>query len=459
MRAKILRLHLYILGLSTLLLCCLGFSLLLSGSTPFSDSLIEQARNFTRPFEFNYIKWTQKALLIKATQASLAIPQTLSRTTRYELVAEYFDLVSRLERNEAALNQLYANPQITDKETASHTLQEENRRLRERYALILPFVESILQEQVSEILRREGLNTLGQPLPPVLYHTASVPVGLVISPRDRIVQLANISLVPELSLEEQIALEEAVAKKLNVSTLVVPIGGVGVYPTMIMRTTNLPWLLNVIAHEWTHNYLQFRPLGMLYDKTPELRTMNETTASIVGNEIGQKALAEYYPQLASAIQAQPSPWAFSSVGSFADLRLYPALEASAFGMGFPVAPPRQDSQPFDFRAEMHRTRVTVDQLLAEGKIEEAEAYMEERRRFFWEHGYPIRKLNQAYFAFYGAYADVPGGPAGEDPVGPAVRALRERSASLAEFLNRIAWMISFEELQQALGEIPERQGK
>jgi len=106
--------------------------------------------------------------------------------------------------------------------------------------------------------------------------------------------------------------------------------------------------------------------------------------------------------------------------------------------------------PFDFRAEMHETRVTVDKLLAEGKIEEAESYMEKRRQVFWDNGYLIRKLNQAYFAFHGAYADVPGGAAGEDPVGPAVRALRAQSVSLADFINTIAWMTSFQQLQQAI---------
>jgi hypothetical protein len=99
---------------------------------------------------------------------------------------------------------------------------------------------------------------------------------------------------------------------------------------------------------------------------------------------------------------------------------------------------------------MHETRVQADEILAEGKIEEAEAYMEERREYLWEHGYLIRKLNQAYFAFHGAYADVPGGAAGQDPVGPAVRTLREQSGSLADFINTIAWMTSFEELQQAI---------
>jgi hypothetical protein len=99
---------------------------------------------------------------------------------------------------------------------------------------------------------------------------------------------------------------------------------------------------------------------------------------------------------------------------------------------------------------MHTTRVQVDALLAEGKIKEAETYMDQRRQVFWNNGYPIRKLNQAYFAFYGAYADVPGGAAGEDPVGPAVRALRAQSSSLAAFLKRIAQMSSFQQLQNAL---------
>jgi hypothetical protein len=101
---------------------------------------------------------------------------------------------------------------------------------------------------------------------------------------------------------------------------------------------------------------------------------------------------------------------------------------------------------------MHQTRLRVDELLAQGRIEEAEAYMEERRVFFWEHGYQIRKLNQAYFAFYGAYADEPVGAAGEDPIGAAVRQLRAQSPSLAAFLQRISWMWSPEQLLEAVHE-------
>jgi hypothetical protein len=80
--------------------------------------------------------------------------------------------------------------------------------------------------------------------------------------------------------------------------------------------------------------------------------------------------------------------------------------------------------------------------------------METRRKIFWENGYQIRKLNQAYFAFFGAYNDAPGGSgeAGKDPVGPAVQELRKRSASLADFLNRISWVTSFEGLQALLAD-------
>jgi hypothetical protein len=159
--------------------------------------------------------------------------------------------------------------------------------------------------------------------------------------------------------------------------------------------------------------------------------MNETTASIAGGEIGTLVLQQYYPEL---LPSSSSP-----------IQGFVALDRSILHVDR-----SDDTAPFDFRAEMHETRVTADEMLADGKIEEAEAYMEERRQVFWTNGYLLRKLNQAYFAFHGAYADVPGGAAGEDPVGPAVRALREQSASLADFVNTISWMTSFEQLKQAI---------
>ena len=100
---------------------------------------------------------------------------------------------------------------------------------------------------------------------------------------------------------------------------------------------------------------------------------------------------------------------------------------------------------------MHETRVNVDEMLAAGQVEEAEDYMEARRQFFWENGYHIRKLNQAYFAFHGAYADAPGGAAGDDPVGEAVRVLWQRVGSPAGFLQLMARMNSYQDLLNEVG--------
>jgi hypothetical protein len=84
---------------------------------------------------------------------------------------------------------------------------------------------------------------------------------------------------------------------------------------------------------------------------------------------------------------------------------------------------------------MNETRVTVDSLLAQGKIEEAERYMEQQRRLFVAHGYRIRKLNQAYFAFYGGYQSPGAGAGGADPIGPAITEIRQRSPSLRAWLE------------------------
>ena len=398
--------------------------LLGSSSVPAGDQT-ESVRAFTRQIEFNYIDWTLNAVKDKLYQFSLGTARYLPQKLRHQTTLEYLDLVMQIQRGEAALREMYADPNISDPESLSAPFREKMEGLYSRRELLAPLAESILQDQLSQVVADMGLTLGGQPVPPVLYRVTPLPMGLIVSPRNTIRQDDNIPLLPDLTLDEQVALEEQVSEALDVSTLVVGIGGVGVYPTMVMQSTDLNWLAEVVAHEWTHNYLSLRPLGLNYLTSPELRTMNETAASIAGKEIGRELISRYYPELLPPPPAEPP------------------------------AEPAGDSQPpeeavFDYRAEMRDTRVEVDRLLAEGKVEEAEQYMEERRVFFWENGYIIRKLNQAYFAFYGAYADEPGGAAGEDPVGTAVRRLRADSPSLAHFLKRIAWMSSYEQLQGAV---------
>ena len=99
---------------------------------------------------------------------------------------------------------------------------------------------------------------------------------------------------------------------------------------------------------------------------------------------------------------------------------------------------------------MNETRVTVDGLLADGKIAQAEAYMEARRRLFVAHGYVIRKLNQAYFAFYGGYQSGSPGEGGADPIGPAVAAIRDQSASLHDWIATMRGITTRDQLLAAV---------
>jgi hypothetical protein len=408
-----------------------AISIAATGDAPRLTGTSDRVRTFTREIEFDYPNWVWDAAWIKLEQGTIALPHLFDRATNKQIVIEYLRTTRNLMQAEQEIEQIFADPAITDKESTSAHVRAQRDKLIDRQASLAPLAEATLQSQITEALADFDLTTTGQPIPPVLYHTSSTPLALIVSERSIIQQIANISVLPTLTLDDQIKLEDKVAGSLNVSTLVVPIGGVGVYPTMVTETTDLRWMLETIAHEWIHNYLSLRPLGINYGTTSELRTMNETTASLAGNEIGTFVVERHYPELLASGSA-------------------PNMNAVSFGE---VAGPSNqiDNPPaFDFRAEMHETRVTADMMLAEGKIEEAEVYMEQRRQFLWENGYLLRKLNQAYFAFHGAYADSPGGAAGEDPVGPAVRALREQSASLADFVNTIAWMTSFEQLQQAV---------
>jgi len=407
--------------LSFLLICA---ALALGGSSLPPGDQVERIRAFTRSIEFDYITWTLDALGVKLGQFALGSSNYIPTDSQSQLVIDYLKLVSDINALQSKIQLIYADPNTANPEKESAVLRKNLESLENKRSELEPRAEAVLQGQISTAAADLGLTLGGQPVPPVLYHTTPPPDALIVSPRNVIRQDADISINADLTIDQITKLEEAVDRKMNVSSLVVGIGGIGLYPTMVMQTSDINWLTEVVAHEWVHNYLTLRPLGFSYLSTPELRIMNETAASIAGIEIGRAVVAQYYPQY-----------------------LPPPSEPD----GTSSEPGTQTVEPdrFDFRQEMRTTRVIVDQLLSEGKIDAAENYMEERRRLFWDNGYLIRKLNQAYFAFYGAYADQEGGASGADPVGTAVRALRAESPDLASFLNRISWMWSFDQLKKA----------
>ena len=374
--------------------------------------------------DFDFLVWFLDALAAKAGERAGLAHTFLPQKTRKEVVLTYLDLVRDARRLQGEVNALYADPGVADPDAASASLRAQLAQTRAEMRRLQPLAQAVMQEQVSAVLADEGFALLGGVSPPVQMHMTALPLMLIVSPRDEIYQLYGVPLVPALTAPELESLESTVYRQLDRSALVVPIGGLGFFPAMIVETSNVNFLADVVAHEWAHHWLTVRPLGIRYLASRELRTINETVASIVGVEVGAQVIERFYPEF-----VPPET---------------PALAAGGEADPAPDEPP-----PFDFRSEMAATRIRVDELLAAGRVEEAEAYMEERRRLFVANGYPIRKLNQAYFAFYGAYADTPGA-AGDDPIGPAVLALRENSPSLHDFLTSVSRVTSVEELEAAL---------
>jgi len=211
---------------------------------------------------------------------------------------------------------------------------------------------------------------------------------------------------------------EASADSNGVSSLVAPIGGLATYPSMILEEDVPERVMTSVAHEWLHQYLIFYPLGAGYWERQDTREINETTAELVGQEIGSQLSAQYRLQ-------RPAP---SSSG------------------GQPT---------FDFRAFMRETRRQTEQLLGSEQIDAAEAYMRTRRDELQQHGYAIRKINQAYFALYGSYG---GGFAASpsNPIPDLLRQLRERSASLADFIFQVRGITSVTELRATLAQTEQR---
>lgn len=391
---------------------------------PFDDP--EQIRKYTRPYEFDYFGWTANAVWQKLSEISLGPIRHLSTLQQREIIKDYFQALADTQNLKNSLENLYADPGSSLKKDDPLVLEKKLLEQEQRLDRLSLLAESVIQDQISQVLSAMGLVTIKQPLPPVLYHVTDLPKDLIISPRNVIRQEKSVSLQSDLSPREEIALESSVEENTIYSALVVPVGGVGTYPTMVISTRNLLYLVDTVAHEWTHNLLTFRPLGWNYSKTPALRTMNETTASIAGEEISWFLIRRFYGDL---IRPEEN---FS----------YETYEADFNSLA------TESQAGFDFQKEMYQTRVIVDEMLQQNKIEEAEQFMESRRKIFWDNGYQIRKLNQAYFAFYGAYANETFSAAGADPVGNDVRILRARSKNLFSFLQKISWMSSYDQLDK-----------
>lgn len=373
---------------------------------------------------FDYIAWELGTIHYKIGQSFAGEHAYINETERSQMVRTYFDDLTHTKQIETQIETIYTDPNVIDPQTESADLRAERDTLRASLYSRQTTIEAILEGQVAVILIEAGFGIGGQLIPPMSMRFIGQTQILVASPRDKIDMEYVLTLEP-IPVDERERIESEILTEQNLSSVIIPIGGMALYPAMIVETPNLSYIIETFAHEWLHHYLMFYPLGWETElfQNGESRIINETTASIFGRIIGRKVLERYYPELVPSPAPQTSP---------------------------PHPQTQETPQPpaFDFNSEMHQTRIRVDDMLASGTVEEAEAYMEARRKVFWDNGYRIRKLNQAWFAFYGGYQVEGISAGGEDPIGPAVQTLFDSSPTIRDWIITMRTITTRDQLLQ-----------
>jgi hypothetical protein len=382
-----------------------------AGCAPMRD-FDSHLNSIVKPYRFSTLNWELKTILGGGKQSISS--QEGEVADESSQVTEYFSLAERINALKSEIKAINTG----DRQGDLASLEAELNPLEEQKAVLEDVVRRIITKQIKDVLAGQGIFhpmdkyiKLKVRFPPVSFELEKPPNLLVISPRDRIESMREVTLRQELSLEEMEDIEAEV-DKLGVSSLVVKLGGFGgTYPTFVANDASLRFTIDTATEEWLHQYLVFKPLGFLYlldltgvRRNYDIATMNETVASMVSKEIGTLVCEKYQSQCdrgdSQAREAEPD---------------------------------------FDFNREMRDIRRAVDRYLAQGEIEQAEEFMEQKRRFLASKGYYIRKLNQAYFAFHGTYADR---PTSVSPIGLELKQLRSQSASLKDFLDTVAGMTS-----------------
>ena len=389
-----------------------------------STRYLNPAQVAASPYLYNIVEWEFQNFLSKWVHRLWEIlPGDPDQAERQAAVDRYFQLGQDERRLARELRDAAASDDVEARDKIQASLSD----LRAQREGMRADVEETIEAGISYVIVYEDLSTVGQFIfPPVDIRLGDPPKLLITSPRDRIERAHDVLLSTDVTLQEREAIESQLLTESDMAALVENIGGLATYPASIPTNQPMRWTFQATAHEWMHHYMFFRSLGQNMFKTGEMVKLNETVASIAGDEIGDMAYVLLGGELPVEVPAPPAE----------------AVEKSA------EAPDQE--LVFDFSREMRKTRLRVDDLLAQGQIEQAEAYMEERRLFFVENRYSIRKLNQAYFAFYGTYADT---AASVSPIGDQLIRFRSFMPDVGTFVRTVSGVSSYEEFLELLSEL------
>ena len=388
------------------------------------DSLrLNPAQQAAAPYLYDLVFWQAANFFDKwYHRMERALPWSSISTENERLKLDaYFQAVKDLSLIQEQLN-LVEREGVEIQGTVAK-LEESAGEVRDSLDRLRNDVEETLEATISSVVREEGVGFWVFLFPPVDIRLTNTPKLLVTSPRDRILRTYDVLLESGLGIDEREQVEEELLDYSNLSAVVLDIGGLATYPASIPFGRDFEHTLDIAAHEWLHHYFFFKSLGQNMFNNDDMQVLNETAADVIGREIGRRA----------SVKLGGIP-----------------RDALGDGEANPEEGTLDRDDGFDFNEEMQQTRLRVDKLLEEGKIEEAEAYMEERRLTFEEHGVHIRKLNQAYFAFHGTYAD---SPASVSPIGDQLHEMHELVPDLGDFIDIVSGMSSYEEFLESLAEL------
>ena len=381
----------------------------------------------TASSSFSLEEWVTKSLTAKALGGLFDFLPGRGHSVeeRESVIRRYFELGEQVRRIEGTLALSVARSGIdAENNQEAAALEEELDGLRDQRDDLSGLVEEELENVVAGVLREQDLDRNWGPFdplfPPVSFRLERLPKLIVVSPRDRIANIDVHLLEPDLSVAKRVSLESEVGPEQNHSALVTGLGGLATFPSLVSDSQSLRLSLQTIVHEWLHHYFFFHPLGQSYFDSANMTTVNETAADIGGKELGDLAFIALGGEI-------PPP---RDVGS---------TQAST------------DSDRFDFDTTMRETRLRTDELLEARMIDEAEAYMEERRQIFVENGYPIRVLNQAYFAFHGTYAE---NAASVSPIAGQLRQVRDDSETVGRFIQRVRGFGNYKSFLEYVEQLP-----
>lgn len=397
------------------ILLALGFVVIIM--QPGDRRLLEPEEIATAGFGYNLTSFEIVNLPAKwAHRIYSSLPWVeIDNQTRNARLDRYPDLARELRKARDGLKLALAqNDQIAVSIHQTHidNLIAERNQIRDS-------VEELLESAISTELIKLGLHQDGEFIwPPVDFRIDDTPHILVTSPRDKIERDSVRLLQPDLTEQDKLQMETEVLERADLSAVVLPTGGLASYPNLVPSDYSLQSLLEVSAHEWLHAYLIFHPLGRAYWSNGDMTSLNETLANLFGKEVGRTV----YNQLTG--------------------ENVPTLEP-------PYIPDHEKDDPgkeetFDPREFLHETRHEAEELLSGGKIDEAEIYMESRRQTLVENGHNIRKINQAYFAFHGTYAD---SPSSTSPLARQIYQLRLMSPNPGHLVKTLQTISNYNDFQ------------